>query len=121
MGVCLWGLKITITKVPIPVPYGPAFQGERVRKEDMCVELAGAEKPGFEFLTTRDLGEAYRITGDHMYGIITGKGAAGRSASEHSVLQLVASLARAYWDAMMGLPRVRQDRKRMMKLKKVSR
>jgi acetyl-CoA synthase len=51
------GLKITITKVPIPVPYGPAFQGERVRKEDMCVELAGAEKPGFEFLTTRDLGE----------------------------------------------------------------
>jgi GT2 family glycosyltransferase len=56
----------------------------------------------------------------HMYGIVTGKGAAGRSASEHSVLQLVASLARAYWDAMMGLPRVLQDRKRMMKLKKVS-
>jgi acetyl-CoA synthase len=51
------GLKITVTKVPIPVPYGPAFQGERVRKEDMYVELAGPEKPGFEFLTTRDLDE----------------------------------------------------------------
>jgi acetyl-CoA synthase len=49
------GLKITITEVPIPVPYGPAFQGERVRKEDMYVEMAGPETPGFEFLTTREL------------------------------------------------------------------
>jgi acetyl-CoA synthase len=49
------GLKITVTRVPIPVPYGPAFQGERVRKEDMHVELAGQTKPGFEFLTTKDL------------------------------------------------------------------
>jgi acetyl-CoA synthase len=51
------GLKITVTKVPIPVPYGPAFQGERVRKEDMYVELAGQTMPGFEFLTTRPLDE----------------------------------------------------------------
>ncbi len=51
------GLKITITKVPIPVPYGPAFQGERIRKEDMHVELAGQEQPGFEFLTTKELDE----------------------------------------------------------------
>jgi acetyl-CoA synthase len=51
------GLKITITKVPIPVPYGPAFQGERIRKEDMHVELAGQEQTGFEFLTTKEMDE----------------------------------------------------------------
>ncbi len=49
------GLKITITKVPIPVPYGPAFQGERIRKEEMYVEMAGQTQPGFEFLTTKEL------------------------------------------------------------------
>jgi len=51
------GLKITVTKVPIPVSYGPAFQGERVRKEDMHVELAGQASPGFEFLTSKKLEE----------------------------------------------------------------
>jgi acetyl-CoA synthase len=51
------GLKITVTKVPIPVPYGPAFQGERVRKEEMYVELAGQTQPGFEYLTTKELDE----------------------------------------------------------------
>ena len=51
------GLKISITKVPIPVPYGPAFQGERVRKDDMYVEMAGQTQPGFEYLTTKKLDE----------------------------------------------------------------
>ncbi|MBA7671349.1 Carbon monoxide dehydrogenase/acetyl-CoA synthase subunit alpha [subsurface metagenome] len=51
------GLKISITKVPIPVPYGPAFQGERIRKDDMYVELAGQLAPGFEYLTSKELKE----------------------------------------------------------------
>lgn len=51
------GLKISITKVPVPVSYGPAFQGERVRKEDMALELAGTAKLGFEYVTSKGLDE----------------------------------------------------------------
>ena len=51
------GLKISVTKVPIPVPFGPAFQGERIRKEDMYVELAGTEQHGFEYLSGKSLEE----------------------------------------------------------------
>jgi acetyl-CoA synthase len=51
------GLKISVSEVPVPVPYGPAFQGERVRKEDMYVELGGQSNPGFEFLTSKGLDE----------------------------------------------------------------
>ena len=51
------GLKIAVSKVPIPVPYGPAFQGERVRKDDMYVELGGQTKAGFEFVTSKELDE----------------------------------------------------------------
>ena len=51
------GLKVKVSEVPIPVPYGPAFQGERVRKEEMRVELAGGKKPGFELVLTKALNE----------------------------------------------------------------
>jgi len=36
------GVKIKITEVPIPWPYGSAFEGERVRKEDMRIEFAAS-------------------------------------------------------------------------------
>ena len=51
------GLKIAITHVPIPVPFGPAFQGERVRKDDMYVELGAQVKSGFELLSAKPLEE----------------------------------------------------------------
>ncbi len=51
------GLKVTISKVPIPVPYGPAFQGERIRAADTSAELGGTAKPGFEFVTSKELNE----------------------------------------------------------------
>ena len=44
------GLKIKISKVPIPVPYSPAFEGERIRKEDMYCEFGGQRTPSFEWL-----------------------------------------------------------------------
>ncbi len=35
------GLKVTVAKVPIPVAYGPAFEGERIRGEDIYLECGG--------------------------------------------------------------------------------
>ncbi|MDR3207505.1 MAG: CO dehydrogenase/CO-methylating acetyl-CoA synthase complex subunit beta [Oscillospiraceae bacterium] len=46
------GCKIKVVDVPIPVPYGPAFEGERIRKEAMHVEFGGNKTPGFEFVTS---------------------------------------------------------------------
>ena len=49
------GCKVKITKVPIPVPYGPAFEGERIRKSDVQVEFGGNMTTAFEFVTTVEL------------------------------------------------------------------
>ncbi|MBD3391403.1 MAG: CO dehydrogenase/CO-methylating acetyl-CoA synthase complex subunit beta, partial [Chitinivibrionales bacterium] len=46
------GCKVKITKVPIPVPYGPAFEGERIRKADVHVEFGGNKTSAFEFVTS---------------------------------------------------------------------
>ncbi len=51
------GLKISIHKIDIPVSYGPAFEGERIRKDDMYVELGGPKTDGFEFVVMREIGE----------------------------------------------------------------
>ncbi|MHB1347139.1 MAG: acetyl-CoA decarbonylase/synthase complex subunit alpha/beta [Candidatus Humimicrobiaceae bacterium] len=48
------GLKITIDKVDIPVPFGPAFEGERVRKEDTSVEFGGNSSEAVEVLSLAD-------------------------------------------------------------------
>ncbi|MGK5091908.1 acetyl-CoA decarbonylase/synthase complex subunit alpha/beta [Deltaproteobacteria bacterium TL4] len=46
------GCKIKITKVPIPVAYGPAFEGERIRKKDARIEFGGNRTTAFEFVTS---------------------------------------------------------------------
>jgi acetyl-CoA synthase len=46
------GCKIKITKVPIPVPYGAAFEGERIRKADVHAEFGGNMTTAFEFVTS---------------------------------------------------------------------
>ena len=51
------GLKITVEKPPIPVGYGPAFEGERIRKEDMFIEFGGARTPSFEWVRMREMEE----------------------------------------------------------------
>ncbi len=49
------GLKIIVEKPPIPVGYGPAFEGERIRKEDMFIEFGGQRTPSFEFVRMREM------------------------------------------------------------------
>lgn len=49
------GCKIKITKVPIPVPYGSAFEGERIRKSDVHAEFGGGMTTAFEFVTMADM------------------------------------------------------------------
>ncbi|MCX6069382.1 MAG: CO dehydrogenase/CO-methylating acetyl-CoA synthase complex subunit beta, partial [Chloroflexi bacterium] len=49
------GVKVRVTEVPIPVPYGSAFEGEVVRKNDMRVEFGGKKSRAFEYLFMGDL------------------------------------------------------------------
>lgn len=56
------GLKIVITEVPVPVAYGPAFEGERIRKDDLHVELAGPKAPGAELTIIAENVEDGKIT-----------------------------------------------------------
>ena len=49
------GCKVKISKVPIPVSYGPAFEGERIRKADVRAEFGGNRTAAFEFVTSADI------------------------------------------------------------------
>lgn len=51
------GVKVRIAEVPVPVPYGSAFEGERVRKADMRVEFGGKYSRAFEYLRMLDLNQ----------------------------------------------------------------
>ena len=51
------GVKIKLTEVPVPVPYGSAFEGEVVRKADMRVEFGGKYSRCFEYLRMMPLDE----------------------------------------------------------------
>ncbi len=53
----LRGLTIKVEKVPIPVPFGAGFEGERVRKEDMQVQFGGKYTDAFELLKMKPLEE----------------------------------------------------------------
>jgi len=49
------GVKVKVTEVPVPVPYGSAFEGEVVRKKDMRVEFGGKYSRAFEYLRMVDM------------------------------------------------------------------
>jgi len=51
------GLKVTVSEVPVPVSYGPAFEGERVRKDDLYLECGGGKTAAVEWATTKEMDE----------------------------------------------------------------
>lgn len=51
------GLKINVEKLDIPVSYGPAFEGERVRKEQTGCEIGGKFSKAFEYLRAKKMEE----------------------------------------------------------------
>lgn len=51
------GLKVNITKIDIPMSFGPAFEGERIRKDDLYMECGGGRTTGVEVLISREMDE----------------------------------------------------------------
>lgn len=51
------GIKVRVEKVDIPVSYAAAFEGERVRKEDMSVQFGSKFSTAFEYLRMKGLSE----------------------------------------------------------------
>ncbi|MDI6758818.1 MAG: acetyl-CoA decarbonylase/synthase complex subunit alpha/beta [Candidatus Omnitrophota bacterium] len=47
------GLKVKVSSIPIPMPYAAAFEGERVKKEQLWVEFGGKASSAFEYLTMK--------------------------------------------------------------------
>lgn len=51
------GLKVTVTEVPVPVAYGPAFEGERIRGEDIYMEAGGGKTQAVELTLMKDMND----------------------------------------------------------------
>jgi acetyl-CoA synthase len=51
------GLKVTVAEIPIPVAFGAAFEGERVRGEDIYLETGGGRTPMVEWVTSKRMDE----------------------------------------------------------------
>lgn len=56
-GMDIRGVKIKVSKVDIPMSYGPAFEGERIRNEDLYFECGGARTLGVELTVSKDMSE----------------------------------------------------------------
>jgi acetyl-CoA synthase len=51
------GLKVTVADVPVPVAFGAAFEGERVRGEDIYLECGGGRTQMVEWVTSKAMDE----------------------------------------------------------------
>ncbi|MFH0915833.1 MAG: acetyl-CoA decarbonylase/synthase complex subunit alpha/beta [bacterium] len=51
------GVKVSLSKIDIPVSFSAAFEGERVRREDTQVEFGGKYSTAFEYVYMREMDE----------------------------------------------------------------
>ncbi len=51
------GIKVKMAEVAVPVPYAAAFEGERVRKEQLHAEFGAKASLAFEFLSAKNENE----------------------------------------------------------------
>ncbi len=51
------GLKVSVAKIEIPLAYGPAFEGERVRKDDLYLEMGGGKTQCTELCKMAEMNE----------------------------------------------------------------
>ncbi len=51
------GVRVKVSKIPIPVLYGAAFEGERVRREQLYCEFGGKSSQAFELIMSKDPSE----------------------------------------------------------------
>jgi acetyl-CoA synthase len=51
------GLKVAVTHIDIPVNFGAAFEGERVRKDDLYMECGGGKTQAVEWVTSKRMDE----------------------------------------------------------------
>jgi acetyl-CoA synthase len=51
------GIKVKIVKVPIPIAFGPAYEGERIRKSDTYAEFGGGRSTAYELVVSAPLSE----------------------------------------------------------------
>ncbi len=51
------GLKVNVSEIPIPVAFGAAFEGERVRGEDIYLECGGGRTKMVEWVTSKRMDE----------------------------------------------------------------
>ena len=51
------GIKVKLVKVPIPIAFGPAYEGERIRKSDTHAEFGGGRSTAYELVVSAPLPE----------------------------------------------------------------
>ncbi len=82
------GLKVNVAKIDIPMSFGAAFEGERIRKDDLYMECGGGRTTGVEVLVSKEMSE---ITDGEV--ILEGKDICDISEGENLPISILVEVA----------------------------